>query len=85
MNYGKDGNSDGVFGLHGMSADTSLFTMVTYRASQKKKKKQSLDGGYIFKNKKNLEKVMSIFISRSWIYLYNGGRIGMIDKGVPEI
>ena len=40
----------------------------------------------IFKNKTNLEQTMSISnLSRSWIYLYNGERMGMTNKGAPEI
>ena len=41
--------------------------------------------GLYLKNKNNLEEKQYPFLSRSWIYLYNGERIGMIDKGVPEI
>ena len=41
--------------------------------------------GIYFKNKKNLEKNICPYLSRSWIYLYNGERIVMIDKDIPEI
>ena len=33
--------------------------------------------GAVFKENENLEQ-----ISRSLVYLYNGGRVGMIDEGV---
>ena len=41
-------------------------------------------GGYILRTRDILNKQCP-FLSRSSINLYNGERMGMIDKGVPEI
>ena len=54
-----------------------------YRVSKEKKKGNYwMGGGYILRTRKILKKIRP-FLSRSWIYLYNGERTVMIDKGVP--
>ena len=48
-----------------------------YRVSQKKKKKNAIIGwGLYFKNLREILKKLCPFLSRSWIYLYNGEIMG---------